>query len=812
MILNPVRMKRFYMQIKFLPKIFCLKNISVLRLAASILGLSFFSLTLTSTLTSCNSDPKTGPEQIQFDLADSLKNYSKVIITLVDSKDSTKVLDTAFSGKITDPKKVPLYTVPVKVGNKYRIRIQGFNDKGQLALQSDIAVNAGSAAAPTHLPPSQLPALIAQASSALLKSLEISSGNLIPHIDSAVFSYTVELPFATDSLAINAITMDSTSILTFQGQPIKSGSPSAQQGVVIGPNNSFQISVLPLGAKIPITYTIAITRKSGIEARLDSLIIAPGTFFPVFNSDSLNYSMTVPAEIETLTVRAVPKDRKSKMEFAVQSGAPWQSLDSAFGAIVVLKPNDTSSVIVKVTSPDTLIVKAYVIKVTHSPSSDAALKNLILSSGSVVPAFDPEITSYTATEGVDQITLTATSRAKGSGLKLGTTNLDNGLPSAPISISVGLTLDTITVTAPDGKSKRNYFIFLNRASPDAFLTNISGGTATFDSAFVGNRFHYASKVARTVDTLILTCAAPSGIKGVAVTVDSVIVKQFVTNIIIPNQTVFHVPLKVKTNSIAIQVTAPDGISKNTYSVDVLRTPNANADLSVFSLAPNPFKPNFNADSLSYSDSLKYVDSTNYLTVKVKDDNAKVVVRVYKTDLSLVSPPVLKSVPGTIVGPVILPPTPFFKQTLLSADTLISPKTLVTLKVPNGVGQITATVMAENDSTEKTYTIRTTRAFNNNSKLASLAVSAFGATASISPVFSEGNLLYNTTVVSAFVSVTVRSFDPLATMTVNGIIASVNSPTVPINNIFLGINTITVICTAPDGISKTTYLILVNRPL
>src|SRR3954471_19220286 len=137
-------------------------------------------MAISTGLQSCTSDSEDGPREIQFNLSDSLKNYSKVVITLIDTADSKHVLATAFSGKLANPKSLTTYAVPDSVGSSFRIRIQAFNDAGQLALQTDIGVTGGVASEPKKVPPEKLPALLPTLASARLANLEVSIGTLVP--------------------------------------------------------------------------------------------------------------------------------------------------------------------------------------------------------------------------------------------------------------------------------------------------------------------------------------------------------------------------------------------------------------------------------------------------------------------------------------------------------------------------------------------------------------------------------------------------------------------------------------------------------
>ena len=99
-------------------------------------------------------------------------------------------------------------------------------------------------------------------------------------------------------------------------------------------------------------------------------------------------------------------------------------------------------------------------------SNNANLSNLILSAGTLDPAFASTTTSYTASvpNSVSSITLTPTASDAGASIRVNTTPVVSGSQSSAISLNVGDNIITATVTAADGTTVKNYTITVNRAS------------------------------------------------------------------------------------------------------------------------------------------------------------------------------------------------------------------------------------------------------------------------------------------------------------------------------------------------------------
>ena len=112
-----------------------------------------------------------------------------------------------------------------------------------------------------------------------------------------------------------------------------------------------------------------------------------------------------------------------------------------------------------------------------SPNSDASLKGLSLSAGTLNPAFSATSTGYGVgvANAVTSTTVTATTNVTTSTLKINGNTVASGTPSAPIALAVGGTAITITVTAKDG-TNQTYTITVNRAAAATAAPNISYST------------------------------------------------------------------------------------------------------------------------------------------------------------------------------------------------------------------------------------------------------------------------------------------------------------------------------------------------
>lgn len=103
--------------------------------------------------------------------------------------------------------------------------------------------------------------------------------------------------------------------------------------------------------------------------------------------------------------------------------------------------------------------KSVTVKGASALSSDATLKSLVGSYGSLTPAFSPSVTSYSVTVPNNVTVYTITANTNHSGAK--TTY------SGSKELKVGVNTRSVTVTAEDGVTKKTYTIKITRKEGDA---------------------------------------------------------------------------------------------------------------------------------------------------------------------------------------------------------------------------------------------------------------------------------------------------------------------------------------------------------
>jgi len=217
------------------------------------------------------------------------------------------------------------------------------------------------------------------------------------------------------------------------------------------------------------TVTVTITNPSA-AAEITAFSIPLETGPASIDSSSGTIGVTVPyntnvtALVATFTTSALVSSVKVGAIAQVSAGTP---------------NNFTGPVTYAVTAQDVSVVKNWIVTVTVAPkSSDATLKSLTVSSGSLNPGFDANIIAYS--DNVDSslasVTVTPTTNQGDATMTVNGTAVGNGTTSGPIALNIGTNTITIIVTAQNGTSTKTYTITIIKGF--TLTINISGSSTS----------------------------------------------------------------------------------------------------------------------------------------------------------------------------------------------------------------------------------------------------------------------------------------------------------------------------------------------
>ena len=283
---------------------------------------------------------------------------------------------------------------------------------------------------------------------------------------------------------------------------------SAVPGLATVFASAFELST-PEPAAIPedvdVSLSFQVLEPPSSDARLLSLAPDHGQLQQAFDLDVFAYTMTVPYEVEAVTFTAEPVPGAACRVNRKNLGSGGS--DTLFRITVTAEDGETKN--------------EYHVTVHRSEkeeeekpelSADASLLSLTPATGTLTPAFDPDIYQYNLTVPFEVTTMTFTAEVpEGATYRVNRKNLGAGGSD---------TLFRITVTAEDGETKKEYHVTVHRSekeeeekpelSADASLLSLTPASDTLNPAFEPDIYQYNLTVPFEVTTMTFTAEASEG--------------------------------------------------------------------------------------------------------------------------------------------------------------------------------------------------------------------------------------------------------------------------------------------------------------
>ena len=283
---------------------------------------------------------------------------------------------------------------------------------------------------------------------------------------------------------------------------------SAVPGLATVFASAFELST-PEPAAIPedvdVSLSFQVLEPPSSDARLLSLAPDHGQLQPAFDPDIFAYTMTVPYEVEAVTFTAEPVPGAACRVNRKNLGSGGS--DTLFRITVTAEDGETKN-------EYHVTVHRQEKEEEEKPelNSDASLLSLTPASGTLTPAFDPDIYQYNLTVPFEVTTMTFTAEApEGATYRVNRKNLGAGGSD---------TLFRITVTAEDGETKKEYHVTVHRSekeeeekpelSADASLLSLTPATGNLTPAFDPEIYQYNLTVPFEVTTMTFTAEVPAG--------------------------------------------------------------------------------------------------------------------------------------------------------------------------------------------------------------------------------------------------------------------------------------------------------------
>jgi len=304
---------------------------------------------------------------------------------------------------------------------------------------------------------------------ALLSTLE---GLLSPAFTKENTSYTMQVPYEIKELTITAVAEDANAVFHVEGN----------SDFVVGSDNMVYIPVTSEDGTTK-TYQIKVTRLPQANNFLSNLTVTSESgrtypLSPVFNKNTLNYTIEVDEEDSRLTVAGEKE--------VVSSTA------TGFGDIdVTAFPYNHQVVVTSAGGID----RVYNITINKIKSSNAKLKDITVSEGSLSPSFDPDTLSYTVNVDSDVSSIDI-----GTVLNKGQTIAGDGVHN----LNFGDNTFPLVVTAEDGTTKTYTVKVVREKKIDTTLQDIEVVNGTLDPKFESSITDYIAYIGEGVNDVTIT--------------------------------------------------------------------------------------------------------------------------------------------------------------------------------------------------------------------------------------------------------------------------------------------------------------------
>ncbi len=607
-----------------------------------------------------------------------------------------------------------------------------------------------------------------------LSNLQISgAGALSPAFATGTTNYVVNETSAT-SITVTPTVTDPTSTVTVNGVTVTSGTASGAQTLTTG-----IVTIIPVvvtaqsGATNTYNINVGVTPGSS-NAELSGLTTTAGALTPNFAAASISYNTpAVPFTTSTVTVTPLYSGSGQGITNLDVNGnaASVTGLGggTASGPLSLTNTGSTPNIIhitAKSSGGTTGIYSIYVTRT--APSSDATIATLVTNpTTTFTPGFTPGGTSYTATINAASFTVTPTfTSGIGTYSVNGATAVASGVASAAIPLTIGTNPVTIVTTAQDGTTTKTYNFTITRLSNIATLSSLTTTAGTFAPTFASGTNSYSVTVLAGTPSTTVTAAVtdPTATMTVAVNGSSPVTLP-------PNTSSASLPLVNGNNPITVVVTAQDGTTINTYTLNVIVPANI-ALLSNIVPSAGTLSPTFDQATQPYTATIPYAAAAAFTVTPTTQAAGTVTVQLNT---------------GALV-PV--------------ASGVASAPFALTVAGPN---VLTFAVTSSDGTGHFSYTLTVT--VNPPSTVSSLNNLTTTPATTFAPTFSTGQLTYTTSVPFGTSSILFNPTltDPTATVLVNGASAAT-----PVSLAVGSGNVIPVKVTAQDGIANTTYMVTVTR--
>lgn len=324
---------------------------------------------------------------------------------------------------------------------------------------------------------------------------QLEKGETATKNEDGVLSTVVTLPGEETSLDIGDLLV--CSFLVRGDAPLEKTLLRASVFQVVDGNSE------PVQEGMETELALQVLPPPSTDARLLSLVPETGQLTPAFHPEVLEYRLSVPFEVTSMTFAAQPAEGASCRVNRESLGAGGS--DTLFRITVTAEDGETQRV---------YQVTVHRQEKEEEPelSQDTRLLSLLPETGQLVPEFEPGILEYSLTVPYEVTAMTFSAQpAEGASCRVNRKNLGAGGSA---------TLFLLTVTAEDGESKRVYQVTVHRQekeeeekptlSQDARLLSLAPERGQLSPAFDPEVLEYRLTVPFEVTTMTFAAQPAEG--------------------------------------------------------------------------------------------------------------------------------------------------------------------------------------------------------------------------------------------------------------------------------------------------------------
>ncbi len=206
---------------------------------------------------------------------------------------------------------------------------------------------------------------------ARLTGITVSAGELTPLFHADSLDYMLSVHDTIGRISINGQPLDSKAQVqgNVQDYPLQQG------------DNHFSLRVTSENGANVLSYNIRVLRNTSDNVAMAAINLSQGTLFPAFSTGQYQYQVQVGNAVQTISITGVPAHDSATVQGNVTE-ASLLTGENEFLLTVHAENGDIS--------------RPYSVKVLRAKSANADLSVLTLSTGKLEPAFNPQVTAYTA--------------------------------------------------------------------------------------------------------------------------------------------------------------------------------------------------------------------------------------------------------------------------------------------------------------------------------------------------------------------------------------------------------------------------------